>query len=79
MKFFLFLMNPTYDISTDTQARDKNSDNPSHVQYNTAQQSCMNITPNNLPIISNARGTGIPSLRVTCGVLWGPTHIPATE
>lgn len=35
MKFFLFLMIPTYDISTDTQARDKNSDNPSHVQYNT--------------------------------------------
>lgn len=32
----------------------------------------MNITPNNLPIISNAGGTGIPSFRVTCGVLWGP-------
>lgn len=39
----------------------------------------MNITTINLPIISNARGTGIRSFRVTCGVLWSPTHIPATK
>lgn len=39
----------------------------------------MNITTINLPIISNARRTGIRSFRVTCGVLWSPTHIPATK